>query len=55
MLIPERQTRLKELLAKRGMSELETLAAELNVSQSTIRRDVEMLEQAVRSSALTAA
>lgn len=28
------------------MSDLDTLSAELNVSQSTIRRDVEMLEQA---------
>jgi len=46
MLIPERQTRLKELLARRGMSGLDTLAAELNVSQSTVRRDVELLEQA---------
>lgn len=46
MLIAERQTRLKELLARRGMSDLDTLAAELNVSHSTVRRDVEMLEQA---------
>jgi DeoR/GlpR family transcriptional regulator of sugar metabolism len=45
MLIPERQSRLQELLAKRGMSDLDTLAAELRVSQSTIRRDLEQLEQ----------
>ena len=45
MLIPERQTRLKELLSRRGMSDLDTLAAELQVSQSTVRRDVESLEQ----------
>lgn len=46
MLIPERQTRLKELLSQRGMSDLDTLASELGVSQSTIRRDLELLEQA---------
>src|SRR5206468_4262839 len=36
---------LQELLAQRGMSDLDTLAAELRVSQSTVRRDVEQLEQ----------
>lgn len=46
MLIPERQSRLKELLAQRGMANLDSLSAELQVSQSTIRRDLEMLEQA---------
>jgi DeoR/GlpR family transcriptional regulator of sugar metabolism len=45
MLIAERQTRLKDLLSKRGMCDLETLAAELGVSLSTVRRDVESLEQ----------
>jgi DeoR/GlpR family transcriptional regulator of sugar metabolism len=45
MLIPMRQSRLAELLAKRGMSDLDTLAGELRVSQSTIRRDIEQLEQ----------
>jgi DeoR/GlpR family transcriptional regulator of sugar metabolism len=45
MLIPERQTRLKELLARRGMCDLETLSAQLEVSQSTIRRDLDSLEQ----------
>jgi DeoR/GlpR family transcriptional regulator of sugar metabolism len=45
MLIPERQSRLQELLARRGMADLDTLAAELNVSQSTVRRDLEALEQ----------
>src|SRR5271168_3905038 len=44
MMIAERQSRLKELLSRRGMCDLDTLAAELNVSQSTVRRDVEMLE-----------
>lgn len=45
MLIPERQTRLKELLSQRGSCDLESLAVELRVSQSTVRRDIEMLEQ----------
>ena len=45
MLIAERQSRLQELLARRGMSDLETLARELAVSLSTVRRDVEILEQ----------
>src|SRR4051812_32519135 len=44
MLIPERQSRLKDLLSRRGMSDLETLSSELGVSQSTVRRDVEQLE-----------
>ena len=45
MLIPQRQSRLRDMLSRRGMCDLETLAAELNVSQSTVRRDVEFLEQ----------
>lgn len=45
MLIAERQSRLRDLLSRRGMCDLDTLSAELNVSQSTVRRDVEMLEQ----------
>ena len=45
MLIPMRQSRLQDLIAKRGMSDLDTLAAELGVSQSTVRRDIEQLEQ----------
>lgn len=43
MLMAERQNRLRDLLARRGMSDLDSLAAELNVSQSTVRRDVEAL------------
>jgi len=43
MLIPERQSRLRELLQRRGISDLDSLAAELRVSQSTVRRDVESL------------
>lgn len=45
MLIAERQSLLRELLSQRGMSDLESLASELNVSQSTVRRDLELLEQ----------
>src|SRR5258708_40007441 len=45
MMVAERQSRLRDLLSRRGMADLDTLAAELNVSQSTIRRDVEMFEQ----------
>lgn len=45
MLIAERQSHLRDLLSRRGMCSLEILAAELNVSQSTVRRDVEQLEQ----------
>ena len=41
----ERQSRLKEILSQRGMCDLETLAGELGVSQSTVRRDVDQLEQ----------
>src|SRR6188768_3268433 len=44
MLIAERHTRLKELIARRGMCDLKSLSAELDVSHSTIRRDLEVLE-----------
>lgn len=43
MIIAERQSRLRDLLARRGMSDLDSLSSALNVSQSTIRRDVELL------------
>ncbi len=46
MLIAERHSRLKELIGRRGMADLDTLSAELGVSQSTVRRDVELLQQA---------
>jgi DeoR family fructose operon transcriptional repressor len=45
MIIAERQVRLREILSQRGMCDLETLAGELGVSQSTVRRDVDLLEQ----------
>src|SRR5687767_13731652 len=45
MMIAERQSRLRDLLAERGMSDLDSLAEALKVSQSTVRRDVEQLEQ----------
>ena len=41
MIIAERQSRLRDLLAERGMSDLDSLAAELRVSQSTVRRDID--------------
>jgi DeoR family fructose operon transcriptional repressor len=44
MLIAERQSRLRELLAKRRILPLDVLSQELQVSQSTVRRDVETLE-----------
>ena len=43
MLMAERQTRLRDLLSRRGMSDLDSLAAELRVSPSTVRRDLEAL------------
>ena len=45
MIIAERQSLLQQLLSQRGMSDMETLAAELRVSPSTVRRDLEALEQ----------
>jgi DeoR/GlpR family transcriptional regulator of sugar metabolism len=45
MMIAERQSLLRQLLSQRGMADLETLAAELRVSSSTVRRDLEQLEQ----------
>lgn len=45
MLIAERHSRLRDLLARKGMSDLDSLSSELRVSQSTIRRDVEQLER----------
>lgn len=43
MLIAERHSLLQELIASRGMVDLETLASELRVSASTVRRDVDQL------------
>ena len=45
MIVVERQSRLQQIVAQRGMADVETLAAELGVSSSTIRRDLEALEQ----------
>lgn len=45
MLIAERHNLLQDLIAQRGISDLDSLAAELKVSQSTVRRDIELLEQ----------
>ena len=45
MLIVERQQRVLAILRERKSAQLETLAEELGVSASTIRRDLEALEQ----------
>lgn len=45
MLIIERQQRLLESLRQRKSAQLEDLARELEVSASTIRRDLEVLEE----------
>jgi DeoR family fructose operon transcriptional repressor len=45
MLIAERQSLLQEFLARRGMCDLDSLSSQLKVSQSTIRRDLEFLEE----------
>ncbi|MCE9590403.1 MAG: DeoR/GlpR family DNA-binding transcription regulator [Planctomycetes bacterium] len=44
MLIVERQERVLEILKQRKAAQLEDLARELDVSASTIRRDLEQLE-----------
>lgn len=44
MLIVERQERVLEMLRQRKSAQLEDLARELDVSASTIRRDLEQLE-----------
>ena len=45
MLIIERQERVLEILKQRKTAQLEELARELDVSPSTIRRDLEQLEE----------
>jgi len=45
LLIVERQNRLLELLRERKTAQLEVLAEALAVSSSTVRRDVEALEE----------
>jgi DeoR/GlpR family transcriptional regulator of sugar metabolism len=45
MIIAERQSRLQDLIARQGMSDLDSLSDLLGVSQSTIRRDIEGLVQ----------
>lgn len=45
MLIVERHKKLIELLRQRKAAELDELARELSVSSSTVRRDLESLEQ----------
>lgn len=45
MLAEERRTRLLELVRGRGFAALDDLTKELQVSESTIRRDLEVLEE----------
>lgn len=45
MLIPERQLRLQQLIAEKGVVDLDSLVRELNVSASTIRRDLNEFEE----------
>src|SRR4051812_17034303 len=45
VIIAERHSRLQQLLAQRGVADMETLAVEMGVSSSTVRRDLEQLEQ----------
>ncbi len=45
MLIVERQQRLLTILQQHGSAQLDELAAQLGVSASTVRRDLEALEQ----------
>jgi DeoR/GlpR family transcriptional regulator of sugar metabolism len=44
MLIAERKSRLRDLIAHRGISDLDSLASELRVSTATVRRDIQSLE-----------
>src|SRR5687767_2737147 len=45
MLIVERQHRVLEILREQKAADLETLAQSLNVSGSTVRRDLDALEK----------
>lgn len=45
MAVDDRRQQLAEVLARKGYAELAHLAAELNVSESTVRRDLSQLEE----------
>lgn len=45
MLIPERQSRLQQIVSAKGVIDLDSLVRELNVSASTVRRDLGELEE----------
>ena len=45
MTANERRQQLSEVLARRGFADLSLLAAELKVSDSTVRRDLSLLEE----------
>ena len=46
MLAEERRSRLLELVRQQGFAALPELAGQLQVSESTVRRDLEVLEEA---------
>lgn len=46
MLVETRRRQLLELINRRGFATLDDLVASLNVSESTVRRDLEALDQA---------
>ncbi|MEX2112921.1 MAG: DeoR/GlpR family DNA-binding transcription regulator [Pirellulales bacterium] len=45
MLVEERRSQLLELVRSRGFASLPDLAEQLNVSESTVRRDLDFLEE----------
>jgi DeoR family transcriptional regulator, fructose operon transcriptional repressor len=45
MLIPERQDRTRQLIEQHGVVSLDRLIAELSVSASTVRRDLDVMEK----------
>ena len=45
MTADERRQQLSEILARRGYADLSTLATEMQVSESTVRRDLSQLEE----------
>ena len=55
MEVDERRNRLLELVRQRGFASLPELAEELGVSESTVRRDLDYLEENGSASGLTAA
>ena len=48
MLAEERHARIVEMVARQGTATVTELAAALDISESTIRRDLDKLDQAHR-------